>query len=196
MKGKGGDLGGKTDEDLVRDLIHIHNAENWLGMDGDSDLSMFNPRKGDLDDSLVEALEPKGFYENDCQVQFHTNVQLTDRVIGDDESDPLSREPSPCDENCENNTSVPCDPTPHPLSCRSESEKVTVATQTGHEAPDLSFNPDKMTVDKHCYECKVRYRDPKPQDLVMYLHAWKYKVSKYFSFIKFNVNEHHIAESS
>lgn len=55
--------------------------------------------------------------------------------------------------------------------------KVTVATQTGHDSPDFSFNPDKMTVDKHCYECKVRYRDPKPQDLVMYLHAWKYQVS-------------------
>lgn len=34
-----------------------------------------------------------------------------------------------------------------------------------------------MTTDRHCYECKVRYKDPKPQDLVMYLHAWKYKVS-------------------
>lgn len=56
--------------------------------------------------------------------------------------------------------------------------QVTVATQTGHEFPDLSFNPDKMTMDKHCYECKVRYRDPKPQDLVMYLHAWKYQVNK------------------
>lgn len=56
-------------------------------------------------------------------------------------------------------------------------KKVTVATQTGHESPDLSYNLDKMTTDKHCYECKVRYRDPKPQDLVMYLHAWKYRVS-------------------
>lgn len=55
-------------------------------------------------------------------------------------------------------------------------KQVTVATQTGHECPDHSFNPDKMTMDKHCYECKVRYRDPKPQDLVMYLHAWKYRV--------------------
>jgi hypothetical protein len=55
--------------------------------------------------------------------------------------------------------------------------QVTVATQTGHESPDLAFNPEKMTTDKHCYECKVRYKDPKPQDLVMYLHAWKYKVS-------------------
>lgn len=61
MKGKGGDLGGKTDEELVRDLIHIHNAENWLGMDGDSELSMFNPRKGgDLDESLVSPFAQKG----------------------------------------------------------------------------------------------------------------------------------------
>lgn len=42
----------------------------------------------------------------------------------------------------------------------------------------MAFEEEKMTVDKHCYECKVRYRDPKPQDLVMYLHAWKYKVRK------------------
>lgn len=174
MKGKGGDLGGKTDEDLVKDLIHIHNAENWLGMDGDSDLSMFNPRKGDLDDSLVEVLEPKGMV---IYFIFYCNSSVDNNILGgDDDVDSISREPSPCDENCENNTTVPCNTKPNSLNCRSDRDKVTVATQTGHEAPDLSFNPDKMTVDKHCYECKVRYRDPKPQDLVMYLHAWKYKV--------------------
>ena len=43
-KGKGGNIG-KSDEKLIADLISIHNAENWLGMDGDSELSMFN--KGD-----------------------------------------------------------------------------------------------------------------------------------------------------
>lgn len=56
-----------------------------------------------------------------------------------------------------------------------------MATQTGHEAPDFAFNPDKMSVDQHCYECKVRYRDPKPQDLVMYLHAWKYRVIQFLT---------------
>lgn len=53
-KGRGGDIGGKTDEQLVRDLINIHNAENWLGIDGDSELSMFNSKSigSDLEDSL------------------------------------------------------------------------------------------------------------------------------------------------
>lgn len=41
-KGRGGNIG-KSDEELIRDLISIHNAENWLGMDGDSELSMFKP---------------------------------------------------------------------------------------------------------------------------------------------------------
>lgn len=62
--------------------------------------------------------------------------------------------------------------------CKLSDSQVTVATQTGHDCADFLFNPDKMTTDRHCYECKVRYRDPKPQDLVMYLHAWKYQVSQ------------------
>jgi hypothetical protein len=96
----------------------------------------------------------------------------------------MSREASPCEEACENDVVGSVSHQEESLSsvvsqrntvlCRTN--KVTVATQTGHEAPDLAFNPEKMTTDKHCYECKVRYRDPKPRDLVMYLHAWKYKV--------------------
>ncbi|KAK7873077.1 hypothetical protein R5R35_000360 [Gryllus longicercus] len=160
-KGRGGNIG-KTDEELIRDLINIHNAENWLGMDGDSELSMF--KRTDLD-------EAKG-----CSA-------------GDEEADVGSREPSPCDEAGDgaDSPSVPASvpvpapaPTPPALPPSMPvrppaGSKVTVATQTGQEAPDLTFNPDKLTWDEHCYECKVRYRDPKPKDLVMYLHAWKYK---------------------
>ena len=43
-KGKGGHIG-KSDDQLIQDLIAIHNAENWLGMDGDSELSMFNGKE-------------------------------------------------------------------------------------------------------------------------------------------------------
>ena len=41
---------------------------------------------------------------------------------------------------------------------------------------EYRYGPEKMTWDPNCYECKVRYRDPKAKDLVMYLHAWRYKV--------------------
>nr|CAD7442578.1 unnamed protein product [Timema bartmani] len=146
-KGRGGNIG-KTDEELIRDLINIHNAENWLGMDGDSELSMFKPLKGDLDDGKVG----------------------NETCLADEDGD-MSREASPCEEPCENDVQ----PEPSPVVVMPSRTKVTVATQTGHEVPDLTFNSDKMTTDQHCYECKVRYRDPKPKDLVMYLHAWKYQ---------------------
>lgn len=207
-KGRGGDIGGKSDEQLVKDLINIHNAENWLGIDGDSELSMFKPMKNDLEDG-------KG------------------PILSDDDSESVSREASPCSESprpvslgsespnenmcasmlssnvvatLNTSSSVGTSTSSNSvgvgsnsvvvshivssssqsvsssaaaavvaINARLQSQKVTVATQTGHESPDLAFNPDKMTTDKHCYECKVRYRDPKPQDLVMYLHAWKYK---------------------
>ncbi|CRK86474.1 CLUMA_CG000091, isoform A [Clunio marinus] len=201
-KGRGGDIGGKTDEQLVRDLINIHNAENWLGIDGDSELSMFNKSMGsDLEDSLGGT--NKG------------------NPLSDDDSESVSREASPCSEsprpvsvgsespnenictisnqmNSNNNNKITnaVGTTTNPKmsnvsaigkmssnvmhsgigrSLLLQKVGVTVATQTGHESPDLAFNPDKMTTDRHCYECKVRYKDPKPQDLVMYLHAWKYK---------------------
>lgn len=52
-----------------------------------------------------------------------------------------------------------------------------VSTQTGQDAPDMDFDAEKLTYDPHCYECRVKFRDPKPKDLIMYLHAWKYSVS-------------------
>ena len=52
LKGKGGDVGGKTDDQLVKDLINIHNAENWLGIDSDSEMSMFKSIKSDIEDSI------------------------------------------------------------------------------------------------------------------------------------------------
>ena len=55
--------------------------------------------------------------------------------------------------------------------------KVTIATQTGIEEADKRFDISKLSTDHHCYECKVKYRDPRPKDLVMFLHAWAYSVS-------------------
>jgi predicted ester cyclase len=54
---------------------------------------------------------------------------------------------------------------------------LNVSTQTGQDVPDMDFDAEKLTYDPHCYECRVKFRDPKPKDLIMYLHAWKYSVS-------------------
>ncbi|XP_055839561.1 pseudouridylate synthase RPUSD2-like isoform X2 [Episyrphus balteatus] len=173
LKGRGGDIGGKTDEQLVRDLINIHNAENWLGIDGDSELSLFKSIKSDGDVDILTG-GSKGI------------------LMSDDDSEIVSRETSPCSESprpvvteaesINDNTTINISSNMHVTTSNDDlaidlqsQEKVTVATQTGHECPDMAFNAEKMTTDKHCYECKVRYRDPKPKDLVMYLHAWKYK---------------------
>lgn len=219
-------------------MINIHNAENWLGIDGDSELSLFKPMKAgsgvgvDSDDGLsnlaikgncgASSLEFIQFFGVFSSIP--SFISFLGAILSDDDSESVSREASPCSES------------PRPVSLGSESPfdnnihnsvmtaasmstcvnisrqdskvcskhfffcteflveenlkisiyfflfvfrlQVTVATQTGHECPDHLFNPDKMTVDKHCYECKVRYRDPKPQDLVMYLHAWKYRVCR------------------
>lgn len=45
----------------MRDLISIHNAENWLGMDGDSELSLFKP-KPELDLDKVDGKEQLEFF--------------------------------------------------------------------------------------------------------------------------------------
>uniref|UniRef100_A0A8W7Q5B7 Pseudouridylate synthase RPUSD2 n=1 Tax=Anopheles coluzzii TaxID=1518534 RepID=A0A8W7Q5B7_ANOCL len=280
-KGRGGDIGGKSDEQLVKDLINIHNAENWLGIDGDSELSMFKPMKNDLDDvkgqilsdddseSVSREASPcsesprpvslgsESPHENMCASMLvpnalnavsstgisttvstgsgnsaasavTTNTILCSRMQSQKQKPKPSWEctkratatPSPTSavaptaqvdedpagaagafEECNKLVAAPTSATAATTTsavaaavtataavavCATTTTgtavaadvagvNVTVATQTGHESPDLAFNPDKMTTDKHCYECKVRYRDPKPQDLVMYLHAWKYK---------------------
>lgn len=62
QKGKDGQIG-KTDEDLIRDLISIHNAENWLGGEGDDFSPGFfssNSSVGVPSDSLIATPTPTG----------------------------------------------------------------------------------------------------------------------------------------
>ena len=66
-KGKGGNIG-KTDEKLIADLISIHNAENWLGMDGDSDLSMFKEgENGEANKDIATQLLAKDITHNQTE---------------------------------------------------------------------------------------------------------------------------------
>jgi len=180
-KGKGGNIG-KTDEKLIADLISIHNAENWLGMDGDSELSMFkggDEAEGGGKDIATQILDKEApVHEKEASSPVHT--------VHHNNFDPAN--PLAC---IENNPLIPRNCTitrPPPITrpCRSP----VVLRQPLDPAPTLDededdellsknkeyrYVPEKMTWDPNCYECKVRYRDPKSKDLVMYLHAWRYK---------------------
>ncbi|EDW13345.2 uncharacterized protein Dmoj_GI20532 [Drosophila mojavensis] len=159
LKGRAGDIGGKTDDELIRDLINIHNAENWLGIDCDSDISLFKNTKDETD---LESLS------SDQTFAVHHS---------DDDVGVNSRETTPpCSENQQSAEAL------KQLHSTNSSPvlpaKADAATEPSvpNEVPtDQAVASDKVVIDKHCYECKVHYRDPKPKDLVMYLHAWKYK---------------------
>ncbi|KAL7738931.1 hypothetical protein ACLKA6_016931 [Drosophila palustris] len=60
LKGRGGDIGGKTDDQLINDLIVIHNAENWLGIDKEEDLTLKNAKKTDSPSTS------DSFYSDNC----------------------------------------------------------------------------------------------------------------------------------
>ena len=129
-KGKGGRIG-KSDEALIQDLISLHNAENWLGVEQD------------------------------------------DLVIGDSNEKVIAPQPSKLVDlsmNAPSNSSLSSD-----LQNGNNEVKETVNEETDPDCP--SFDPTKLSIDPHCFECKVKYRDPKPKDLVMFLHAWTYSGS-------------------
>lgn len=134
LKGRGGDIGGKTNEQLVNDLAEIHNAENWLGAENDDDGCCGVPSDADTKTNSSDS---------------------TESSIGD----------------CENFASTETEMNPNELKC---STNQSVATQTSYEVPNNHFDASKITTDENCVECRMNYRDPKPKDLVMYLHALKY----------------------
>ena len=70
-------------------------------------------------------------------------------------------------------TQTGCTPASQPPAAAT----TTVTTATGTAgAVTATGAGDALAADPHCYECRVRYRDPRPRDLVMYLHAWQYTV--------------------
>ena len=67
------------------------------------------------------------------------------------------------------------------LSAKKNAELVKEAKEVKEDSEEGSEEAEEGGVkgdqeDNNCYECKVKYRDPAPRDLVMYLHALRYQV--------------------
>jgi len=183
-KGKDGNIG-KSDEELIQDLISIHNAENWLGGDGDEFAPSFFSSGSTEDNSL--ATTPTGIdFKTENQKEAATSPVLSDVVpaVPVEENKPETE--AALKENTEPENATPTitsTATTTAVSSSSDNdsskektvEVINSSTRTDEDQPgDSTYDSDKLTCDEHCYECKVRFRDPKPRDLMMFLHAWRY----------------------
>ena len=174
-KGKGGNIG-KTNDQLIKDLIALHNAENWLGIDdtalGDKDGPLIPlapiPSASPLQKDPLKASEnlPSNESAERTEIKIYTTPIQT-KV--------------PDSPKCD--TSVKCEKMEAKLT-HHEQPSVIVDAQSTLSPPSSQqgfelekFDPSKLSVDEHCQECKVKYKDPKPKDLVMFLHAYTYSVS-------------------
>ncbi|XP_071519411.1 pseudouridylate synthase RPUSD2-like [Panulirus ornatus] len=180
-KAKGG-IVGKTDEQLIQDLIKIHNAENWLGMDGDAEYSMFKGReKTDNDEEGGSQRNTPSPKEKSPEASNAPRVTSPPALVAPTGyqspkgivSSAMEIQPSlitaesvppKAVNGCNNGLTA----------IEAGGAVVSSGTQTSEGTKEYAYQAHLMTIDEHCYECKVRYRDPKPRDLVMYLHALKY----------------------
>ena len=121
VQGKGGDIG-KSEEQLVADLIDIHNSDNWLGDDTETSPAEMTS----LDQNLMKLREKKPRARLEVEDSPDSGVE----VEGENTEEPQT---------------------------------------------ETDMRPKG---DRHCYECKVKYRDPSPADLMMYLHALRYQVER------------------
>ncbi|RWS04894.1 uncharacterized protein B4U79_04929, partial [Dinothrombium tinctorium] len=111
-KGKNGDFGGKSKEQLIADLLNEHPIEQWYDND-----SLVPPI--DLDQNNVIASSPLNSFE---------------------------------------------------FGIYSETEEMKKYMES------TKFDCTKFQVVEDCEECLVKFRDPKPEKLFMYLHCLRYKV--------------------
>ena len=171
-KGKGGNIG-KTNDQLIKDLITLHNAENWLGID--------DTALGAKDGSLVPlAPIPSASSLQKGALKSQRNLPSNENAERPEETTPIQTK-VPDSPRCD--TSISCEKIGsnvtdnEQLSGIEDSQTTTSASSNQQEVELEKFDASKLSVDEHCQECKVKYKDPKPKDLVMFLHAYTYSVS-------------------
>ena len=186
LKGKGGDIGGKNDQELINELIRLHSAENWVdsGMDNcetstpktfhstDSSLKQgYAKNNGDLGlNAILEQPDIESKYED--TVKGYKN----DRLIEPETLDSHSK--SSNDKKLLENAATT--PGLQNLSqIEMDGQATSLATSQNPVNIEVNYiqnvlDKSKLIIDPGCKECSMNFSDPTPEELVMYLHAYKY----------------------
>lgn len=157
--GAGGDLGGKSDEQLMEDAGKIHVVENYLDAEVYAQLvQKHGKEEGEeedcREDGKVEEEEaekrPKKTTKNDCEDREHGDykrAKLDDAIANlEDES----------------------------LLTRNDQKLVDKTDSTESTTKGPHATAESSDYDPTCKDCIQPTRDPTPQELVMFLHALRY----------------------
>ncbi|NXG59667.1 RUSD2 protein, partial [Hemiprocne comata] len=153
-RGKGGKID-KTDEELLKALVEEHRSKQSLDILGISEEDLnSNAENKDCGNSrdCTKSVQPDPINENSCPAE--------------DSEDPRRGSEDP-----ERNDAAAC-----PLNSDSNLETLEKNKELGScEIRDGETGEKGSERDPLCLECKMSRRDPSPQELVMYLHALRYK---------------------
>ncbi|XP_042244284.1 RNA pseudouridylate synthase domain-containing protein 2 [Thunnus maccoyii] len=171
-RGKGG-LVGKSDEELLRALVEEHQSQESLHLLDIPDGSIESVQEAaknktpEKTDRIEDSCEPDKSGENHetqtdvCGGDKKPDAQVaTDCSSGSETVNEVSHSTSCTDLNS-NNTSLKESQSPLPNNQREET--------------DSTQKTPRVARDKLCSECKLVRPDPTEKELIMYLHALRYK---------------------
>lgn len=158
-RGKGGRVD-KTDEELLKALVEEHRSKQSLGVLGisEEELDSSAENKDSAGSSgCTEAVCADPADENSCPAK-----EAEDPGRGAEESERNAI--APCPQNSDTNLGT----------LEKNKELGSRENQEGQRGEQGSEEKDPL-----CAECRIRRRDPSPRELVMYLHALRYKGAEF-----------------
>ncbi|NXN97073.1 RUSD2 protein, partial [Rhinopomastus cyanomelas] len=147
-RGKGGLLG-KTDAELLEALLEEHRSRQSLDVLGISEEDLYSSAAN----NSGGCTEPHSVKESSCPA---TDSEQPERDVKDPERNNLT----PCALSGGANLET----------LGNDKEVGSCEKQEGQSGGEGSEEKDPL-----CVECRMRRRDPSPQELVMFLHALRYK---------------------
>ncbi|XP_051632980.1 pseudouridylate synthase RPUSD2 isoform X2 [Manacus candei] len=175
-RGKGGKIG-KTDEELLKALVEEHRSKQSLEILGisEEDLNSGGENKdcGDSGDCTKSA-EADPLNGNSCPAEDVKDPERDTKDPQRDEKDPERNVKDP-----ERNVK---DPERNDIAACPANSDINQETLEKDKELDSCGNQDGQTGQKGweekdplCVECRMSRRDPSPKELVMFLHALRYK---------------------
>ncbi|XP_075019743.1 pseudouridylate synthase RPUSD2 [Calonectris borealis] len=158
-RGKGGKID-KTDEELLKALVEEHRSKQSLDILGileeDLNSNAENKDSGNSGDCTKSA-QADPINENSCPAKGTKDPER-------DAKDPERNDIAACPLNSDTNLEM----------LEKNEELGSCENRGGQTGGESSEEKDPL-----CVECKITRRDPSPKDLVMYLHALRYKGAEF-----------------